>query len=269
MSKPDDTESFLDNFWKINKVAHDPLAKDFISQCQSHTFNLNGKPYKYFQRGSGPTVLHIHGIHGNLGSMVPIAQSLLEQDYQVVLFDAPAHGEALGSTTNPFEVREMIRGMYDRLGQLHAVVAHSMGGLWALSAWNSSVHAEAFVSISTPSNLGFLVEKYAEICRADADSVRELRREIENLLGEGVWTEYSPSENVKAIHVPGLILHGAKDNFVPPEHAADLYSGWHRSALELVEGAGHLNILKSPEVLALISAYLREVKQAVPRRLVA
>lgn len=269
MGKQIDVDSFLDNFWKISKVAHDPGTKDFISQCQSHTINVNGKPYKYFQRGSGPTVLHVHGINSNLGSMVPIAQALLEQGYQVVLFDAPAHGEALGTTTNPLEVRQMIRGMYDRLGEMHAVIAHSLGGLWALSAWHSSVHAEAFISISAPSNLGFLVEKYAEICGADTGLVRELLREIENLLGEEVWTEYSPSEIVKAIRVPGLILHGTKDNWVPLKHAADLNSSWHQSALEPVEGAGHLNILKSPEVLTLISAYLREVKQAVPHRLVA
>lgn len=264
-----DTESFLGNFWRISKVAHDPFTKDFISQCQSHTISVNGKPYKYFQRGSGPTVLHVHGINSNLGSMVPIAQALLEQDYQVVLFDAPAHGEALGSTTDPFEVREMIRGMYDRLGELHAVIAHSMGGLWALSAWDSDVHAEAFVSISTPSNLGFLVEKYAEICRAGTGMVRELLREIENLLGEEAWTEYSPSDIAKAVHVPGLILHGTKDNYVPPKHAVDLHSSWHQSSLELVEDAGHLNILKSPEVLTLISGYLREAKQAALHRVVA
>jgi pimeloyl-ACP methyl ester carboxylesterase len=269
MSKPIDAESFLGNFWKIIKVGHDPFAKDFISQCQSHTIKVNGKPYKYFQCGSGPTVLHVHGINSNLGSMVPIAQALLAQDYQVVLFDAPAHGEAPGSTTDPFEVREMIRGMYDRLGEPHAVIAHSMGGLWALSAWNSDVHAKAFVSISAPSSLRFLVEKYAEIFGADTGLVRELLRDIENLLGEEVWAEYSPAENAKAIRVPGLIIHGAKDNFVPPEHAVDLHSSWHQSALELVEGVGHLNILKSPEVLTLISAYLREVKQDAPHRLVA
>lgn len=269
MSEFNGMESFLDNFWKISKVAHDPFAKDFISRCQSHTINVNGKPYKYFQRGSGPTVLHVHGINSNLGSMVPIAKALLEQDYQVVLFDAPAHGEARGATTNPYEVREMIRGMYDRLGELHAVVAHSMGALWALSAWHSDVNAKAFVSISAPSNLRFLVEKYAEICRAGTDFVRELLREIENLLGEEVWTKYSPAEIVKAIHVPGLVLHGAKDSFVPPKHAADLYSGWHQSALELVESAGHVNILKSPEALTLISAYLRDVEQAVQHPLVA
>jgi pimeloyl-ACP methyl ester carboxylesterase len=257
MADANDIDSLVEKYWRINKVAHDPSAKDFISQCQSHTIKANGKPYKYFQRGSGPTVLHVHGLHSNLGSTVPIAQSLLEQNYQVVLFDVPGHGEALGSSTNPLEVRELIRGMCDRLGDLHAVVAHSLGGLWAISAWNSNIHAKAFVSISTPSNHRFLVEKFAEMHGVGSGQVQELFREIEGLLGEAAWTEYSPSEIVKTIDVPGLIIHGANDNFVPPKHAVDLHSNWRQSTLEIIEGAGHLDVVGSPKVLTLIGAFLR------------
>ena len=260
MGNANDVDSLVEKYWKITKVAHDPFAKDFLSQCQSHTIKANGKPYKYFQRGSGPTVLHVHGLHSNLGSMVPIAQSLVEQNYQVVLFDVPAHGEALGSSTNPLEVRELIRGMYDRLGELHAVIAHSLGGLWALSAWNSNVRAKTFVSVSTPSSQRFLVEAFAEMHAVDTGLVQELLREIESLLGEGVWTEYSPAEIVKAINVPGLIIHGTNDDFVPPKHAVDLHSSWRQSTLDLVDGAGHFNIVGSRKVLTLISAYLEEVK---------
>jgi pimeloyl-ACP methyl ester carboxylesterase len=260
MTDANDVDSLVEKYWKITKVAHDPSAKDFIGQCQSHTIKVNGKPYKYFQRGSGPTVLHVHGLHSNLGSMVPIAQSLLERNYQVVLFDVPAHGEAIGSSTNPFEVRELIRGIYDRLGELHAVVAHSLGGLWAVSAWDSDARAKTFVSISAPSNHRFLVEKFAEMHRVDTGLVQELIREIENLLGEAAWTEYSPSEIVKAIDVPGLIIHGANDNFVPPRHAMDLHSRWRQSTLELVEGAGHLDVVGLPKVLTLIGAHLQGVK---------
>ena len=261
MHNADDVARLVEKYWKIAKVAHDPFTKDFLGQCQSYTIRVNGKPYKYFQRGSGPTVLLVHGLHSNLGSMVPIAQSLVDQKYQVVLFDVPAHGEALGTSTNPFEVRELIRGMFDRLGELHAVVAHSLGGLWALSSWHSDVRAKSFVSISTPSTHIFLVDKFAEMYAVDAALAQDLVREIENLLGEGVWTEYSPVEIVKTINVPGLILHGANDEYVPPKHAVDLHSNWPQSTLELVDGAGHLDIVGSRKVRALISEYLREANR--------
>ena len=260
MDNTNDVASVVEKYWKIAKVAHDPFTRDFLDQCQSHTIKVNGKPYKYFQRGSGPTVLHVHGLHSNLGSMVPIAQSLLDQNYKVVLFDIPAHGEALGSSTNPLEVRELIRAMFGRLGELHAVVAHSLGGLWALSSWHSDVRAKSFVSISTPSTHLFLVDKFAEMHAVGNGLVQELLREIENLLGEGAWTEYSPSEIVKEINVPGLIMHGTNDNYVPPKHAVDLHSNWSQSTSEMIDGAGHFDIVGSRKALMLISAFLRDVK---------
>ncbi|HEV2370650.1 MAG TPA: alpha/beta hydrolase [Streptosporangiaceae bacterium] len=260
MGNANDVASLVEMYWTINKVAHDPSTKDFLSHCQSHTIKVDGKPYKYYQRGSGPTVLLVHGVHSNLGSMVPIAQSLVDEDYQVVLFDAPAHGEALGSTTNPLEVRELIREMCGRLGELHAVIAHSLGGLWALSAWHSDLRAKTFVSISTPSSKRFLVDMFAAMYSLDDDLVQGVVGEIEGLLGEGVWTEYSPSEIVKEIDVPGLVIHGADDGFVPPQHAQELHANWRQSTLEMVDGASHLDVVRSPRVLTLISAYLQEAK---------
>ena len=246
-------------FWRIAKVPHDPPTKTFLEKCQSRTIEVNGKFHEYYQSGTGPTVLLVHGVHSNLGSMVPIAETLLEQDYQVVLFDAPSHGEASGTSTDPVEVSRLIRAMYDRLTDLHAVVCHSLGGLWALAAWNNDVRAKTLVSISSPATMTFLVDKFVEMAKIDGDQVPELVRQLEGRVGEGVWTEYSPSEAVKTISIPGLIIHGTSDDFIPQEHAERLHSRWDRSTLELIQDARHFDILRSPEVRKIISAYLQEV----------
>jgi len=260
MSQLNDLDTLVERYWRIFRVPHDETTKDFLGQCQSHTVRANGKPYKYFEQGRGPAVLFVHGLHSNLGSMVPIARSLLELGHRVVLFDAPAHGEALGSSTNPLEARELIRAICAQLGELYAIVGHSLGGLFALSAWNKDVRAKVFVSISTPANQRFLVDKFAEMHTVDADLVQELSEEIEKLLGADVWTEYSPSEIVKTVDVPGLIIHGANDEFVPPKHALELHSHWHGSTLEMLDGAGHFDIVASPTARTIISAYLNEGK---------
>lgn len=259
MSHAEDVQRLAQEFWRIGKVPHDPSTKTFLDGCQSRTIEVNGSSYEYFESGTGPTVLLVHGVHNNLGSMIPIAQTLLAQNYQVVLFDAPAHGEAPGTSTDPVEVSRLIRAMYDRLANLRAVVCHSLGGLWALAAWNSDVRAKTLVSISTPSSMKFLVDKFVEMVKLDGDKVPALVRQLEDRVGEGVWTEYSPSEIVKTINIPGLIMHGTGDDFVPPEHAEQLHSSWARSTLELVQDARHFDILRSPEVRKIIPTYLQEV----------
>jgi len=254
----EDVQRLAEEFWTIGKVPHDPFTTAFLATCQSHTIKVDGKPYKYYQAGAGPTVLLVHGVHSYLGSMVPVATALLEQNCQVVLFDAPAHGAAPGTSTDPVEASGLIRALYDRLDGLRAVVCHSLGGLWALAAWHSGVRATTFVSISTPSDMQFLVDKFVEMRQIAADQVPDLVRLLEGRVGEGLWTDYSPAEIVKTIDIPGLILHGTADEFVPPEHAGRLHASWRRSTLEMIPGARHFDILRSPEVLKIISKYLQE-----------
>ncbi|MEU6238681.1 alpha/beta fold hydrolase [Kitasatospora sp. NPDC047058] len=253
-----DIDRLEERYWKVFRVEHDAGTREFLGRCQSHTIKVDDRPHKYYECGSGPAVLLVHGVHSNLGSMVPLAQTLLDQGFRVVLFDAPAHGEALGSTTNPLEVRELIRALCGRLGELHAVVGHSLGALWAFAALNGDLRVKALVSISAPARHRYLIEKFAEMHTVDDELIQELSRRIEGLLGEGAWTGYSPQEIVKTVDLPGLVIHGADDDFVPPEHAADLHAGWSGSALELIEGAGHFDVLGSHRVRALVAEYLRK-----------
>ncbi|MBB5939894.1 alpha/beta fold hydrolase [Streptomyces zagrosensis] len=261
MSHAEAMPDLVREFCKVTRLPHDPFAKEFLNRCRSHTIKVNGRFYKFFQSGKGPTVLLVHGVNANLGSMVTMADELLGQGYRVVLFDVAGHGEALGAAAvDPGEIRDLLRGIYDRIADLHAVICHSMGGLWALSAWHGELNAKALVSISSPASMMFLVEKFAELHALEGDQVQELIGQIGNCFGKDVWATYSPAEVVKTINVPGLIIHGAADAYVPPAHAKDLHAGWPQANMELIEGAGHFDIMESLQVRSLVSAYLREAR---------
>lgn len=261
MSAAESVDDLVERFYTVVKLPHDPFAKAFLSRCRSHTVRVDGRFYKYYLAGSGPTVLLVHGLNTNLGSMVSLAEDLLAQGYRVALFDVPPHGEALGTTGDPAEIRALLRALYARLTGLHAVVAHSMGGLWALTAWHSGVTARTVVSVSAPPAMRFLVERFAEMNGLDAERVRDVIGRIEARSGGSVWDAYSTLAAARALDVPGLVVHGTADDYVPPEHAGELHAHWRDSALELVEGAGHFDILESPEVRKIISAHLRSVEE--------
>ncbi|MCX5383930.1 alpha/beta fold hydrolase [Streptomyces sp. NBC_00083] len=260
-SVPLSVDDLVERFCTVVRLPHDPFAKAFLNRCRSRTIKVGGRFYKYFQSGSGPTVLLVHGLDTNLGSMVSIAEELLAQGYRVVLFDVPPHGEALGGTADPAEIRALLRALYAGLPGLHVVVCHSMGGLWALTAWEAGVTARAVVSISSPPATRFLVERFAEMYALDDDRVRAVAEGIERRFGATVWEEYSALSAVRNLGVPGLLIHGTADDYVAPAHAADLHANWRNSTLELVEGAGHFDIVESPEVRKTISAYLRGLEE--------
>ena len=159
-------------WYETAKVPHNAPATAFVQQCQSESIELNNKTYKYYQRGNGPTVVLIHGLFSNLGSMVPIAQDLIAQGFKVVLFDAPAHGEAIGTRTDPVEIRELIRKIGKQLGDIHAVICHSLGVLWALAAWNKDFRARTLISISGVSCKKYMVDRFIEKYRLKTEVPR-------------------------------------------------------------------------------------------------
>jgi pimeloyl-ACP methyl ester carboxylesterase len=244
---------------EVLKVPHDASARAFVRRCQAGSVELNSNQYKFYQRGTGPTVVLIHGLFSNLGSMIAIAQDLMAREFRVVLFDAPAHGEARGTRTDPVEVREVIRKIGSQLGDIHAVICHSLGVMWALAAWNTEFRAKTLISISGLSSKRYLVDRFIERYRIRSDIAEGFIKALEQRFGDTVWIDWSPAELVKTLDIPGLIIHGTQDDVVPPAHAEQLHANWRNARVEMIDGVGHLDIVGSPRTRHLIATYLQEV----------
>lgn len=257
MNTAKEIASAVQKYFAIMKVPHDEEAKAFLLQCLSGSIKIKNNQYDYYQRGEGPVVVLVHGLHSNVCSMVPIAEDLVAQGYKIVLFDAPAHGEAKGMSTNLPQIRQFIQALYQQLGELHAVIGHSLGVMWALSAWNKDFQAKTLISIASPSNPRFLVEKFVALNKIGGEVAEGLFLQLERRFGKGFWLEFSPTEIVKSLDVPGLIIHSQDDEFVPLSHAQEIHSNWEKSNLEIVEGTEHFDLAISSKVRALIADYLQ------------
>jgi pimeloyl-ACP methyl ester carboxylesterase len=249
----------VQKWFEVLKVPHDASARAFVRRCQAGSVELNSNHYTFYQRGTGPTIVLIHGLFSNLGSMIAIAQDLMAREFRVVLFDAPAHGEARGTRTDPLEVSELIRRIGKQLGDIHAVICHSLGVMWALAAWNTEFRAKTLISISGLSNQKYLVDKFIEKYRIGSDVAEGFIKAIEQRFGDTVWIDWSPAEMVKALDIPGLIIHGTQDDVVPPAHAEHLHANWSNARVEMIDGVGHLDIMGSLQTRRLITTYLQEV----------
>jgi pimeloyl-ACP methyl ester carboxylesterase len=245
-------------YWGITRTPHGKHAKAFLTRCRADVVERNGKRYEYYRQGDGPTVVLVHGLHGNLGNMVSIAEDLVAQGFEVVLFDVPAHGEAAGTTTDPVEVGDIMLKIGQRLGEIHAIVWHSFGGIWSLYAWSGGFRAKTVVSIATPSTHRFIVDRFIQLHQLREAAAEGVVKELESRLGKNMWADLSPAEVVKTIAVPGLIIHGKSDEYVPPAHAEEIHSNWRDSKVEVVERVGHLDAVRSSKVRELISKYLQE-----------
>ncbi|UEG49304.1 alpha/beta hydrolase [Ferruginibacter lapsinanis] len=101
-------------------------------QAKSVKFVLHGKKvrgYRWKNSGSVKRVLIIHGFSSASHRFEKYIISLLNRGFEVLAFDAPAHGRSQGRTINALDYRDMIVKAIDRFGPIDHFIAHSFGGL--------------------------------------------------------------------------------------------------------------------------------------------
>ncbi|WP_279475967.1 alpha/beta hydrolase [Aeromonas veronii] len=85
-----------------------------------------------YRLGQGPLWLLMHGWSGSASQFYPLMSHIAAQGFTAIAYDHPAHGHSAGHTGHlPRFVRafdELATKLASEVGQLHGVIAHSMGG---------------------------------------------------------------------------------------------------------------------------------------------
>ena len=61
-----------------------------------------------------------------------------------------------------------------------------------------------------------------------------------------------------SVDAPALVLHGARDRYIPPRFADGLAAALGDGRVELVEGAGHWPWLDRPELVDRVARFLAD-----------
>ena len=88
-----------------------------------------------------------------------MARELSQAGFSVVAYDAPAHGASTGRITAAPEMARVMSEVASRLGGLHGVVGHSIGGAATLLAVRGGLSLERAVLLAPPSDLRGFVER--------------------------------------------------------------------------------------------------------------
>ena len=104
------------------------------------------KEIMVYEYGRGEKkVLLVHGWSGRGTQLVKIADELVKLGYQIVSFDAPAHGKSEGKTTIMTEFITSILEIEKQLGPFEFAIGHSLGAKEALylAAFDERIKAAA------------------------------------------------------------------------------------------------------------------------------
>lgn len=236
------------------------LASATIKTLPIHHHNIT----TYCWGTTGPSVLLVHGWSGRGTQLGAFVSPLLEAGYQVLSFDAPAHGQSSGKQTNLFEISDVILALQQYFGEFDAIITHSFGGPCTAFAVKNGLQAKCIISICPPATTIGLVNKFIRTLHLTKKTGDCLIKRMEKAFGNDIWQRLSMSHLVKKITIPGFIIHDAHDTDVPWEEGQAVAYAWNQAALKITHSLGHRRILKNSDVIDATIAFISKNRERTP-----
>jgi pimeloyl-ACP methyl ester carboxylesterase len=246
-----------DLFTRPRRRAAGPLVPD-APPLTTHGFTLRdgGPDLAVWDWGEGPTVLLAHGWDGCAAQMASFVAPLVRAEYFVAALDLPAHGSSAGTHTNIAEMAEALVRAGRRLGPVHAVIAHSMGGAAVALALQRGLRAKRAVFLAAPAEMPPFLWRFAASLGLGARGAAALVGEIDRRIGGFASMELPRLCGTQTARL--LLLHDPADREVPFSESERIAAAWPGARLHSVPGRGHLRMLGDPEVVRAAVAFVRE-----------
>lgn len=236
-----------------------PLIKDpareseVFNNGESLQFELDGKIIRGF-RCNHPRphkVLLLHGFSSSCHNFQSYVAPLVQKGYEVLAFDAPAHGASEGSTVNAMDYCDMIKKVITLYGPIQGFLAHSFGGIALSLALEQVPHdsntkvvliAPATETTSALDNALYMVGISNVTLRKSLDDL------IYNISGkETAW--FSVRRAMKNITASVLWIHDEEDDITPVGDALKVKEDQPPNVRFLfTKGLGHRKIYRDNHV---------------------
>jgi pimeloyl-ACP methyl ester carboxylesterase len=220
------------------------------------TFRFREETLAGFTAGEGPTILLVHGWGERAATLGALVHPLVARGYRVVGVDLPAHGDSPGRRTNMLEEAAALIEIEEQLGDIYAVVAHSMGSAVTTIAIDEGLAPRHVVAIGPAVRLEHALHTFAELWRIPPKALDGLRRRIERRFGATVWEDLAADHLVQRFELPALIIHDAEDDQVAFSDGERLASRWPGARFVATEGLGHVKVLGNDGVIDEIARFL-------------
>jgi pimeloyl-ACP methyl ester carboxylesterase len=223
------------------------LPKKQLNNAEFLSFTLNQKTIKGYQwNASGnKTLLILHGFNSAAYKFERYAQLAVEKGYRVLAFDALAHGQSDGKTTNAVEYKQTILKIIDQFGPINSFIGHSFGGIGIALALEEmeDVASKKVVLIAPATETSTAINKAFELLKITDTKVRN---EVDKLIVEigGKPTEwYSIRRVVQNVQPQILWIHDEDDDITPLSDAIKVKEDNHGNInFVITKGLGHQRI---------------------------
>jgi pimeloyl-ACP methyl ester carboxylesterase len=204
-----------------------------------------------WNKGGSRKALIIHGFESSVINFDKYINALVKKGYEVLAFDAPAHGRSSGKQVNAIIYRDFIKHIYQKFGPIHSVMAHSFGGLALSLALAEIKHDEnsRLVLIAPATETKTAIDLFFQFVRINDAMVRKEFDEIITRISGYPVSWFSITRTIQKIKAKILWLHD-EDDKVTPVKDVFVVKNQNLSNIQFVitKGLGHRRIYRDEEV---------------------
>jgi pimeloyl-ACP methyl ester carboxylesterase len=231
-----------------------------FKKAEKLSFDFNGVNTQGFRfnHPSGKKVMILHGFESSVLNFDAYVQPLLKKGYEILAFDAPAHGLSGGRQINAVDYKNFILQLVKTYGPVTSFLTHSFGGLALGLALEELPHDESwkavFIAPATESTTA--MQHFVHIVKLDAD----VQKEFENLVVEAnqrplSW--YSVARAAANIKAQVLFLQDKNDDVTPLTDVQPIVDkGYPNFRFVISEGLGHSKIYRDKQTIQAVVDFL-------------
>ncbi len=217
-----------------------PHQKDYLKAHQSEKIQFKKIEIQtYHWSGSGPKILLLHGWDSHTFRWKALIQKLQDLDYEIIAFDAPAHGYSEGNILSVPIYNEVLQLFIEKYNP-EILIGHSVGGMTCI--FNQFQHKQSnvkkMVLLGSPSEMQRIMNGFQKILGLSDKFMQQTEEYFESRYNYR-FEDFSMAKFCNEIDIPSLIIHDKFDKIVPYNEAISLNENLKNSKLILTEGAGH------------------------------
>ena len=215
---------------------------EFLKTATQQTIIHNGKKLQAYIWGkSDRKVLFSHGWESNAGRWRSFIPGLIDSGFQVIAFDAPAHGASEGKQLHLVIFMSAIQAMFKEFGPFEAIVGHSMGaGASIISlATQSLPQPKKLVALGSFAEVSEVYNNYATMLGLTPKLESKFNKTIKTLSGHDVAYFSVAQKAAQLQHIQGLIIHDKQDKTIAVQEARNIAKSWSAAQYIETDGAGH------------------------------
>ena len=235
------------------------LPKIFETAEKLH-FELDGVVVRgwRFNHPVNKKVMVIHGFESSGINFDHYIKPLMKKGYEVLVFDAPAHGKSGGKKINAPLYKRTIQEVYKRFGPVQSFMAHSFGGLAVSLALEEISHTADYrlVLIAPATETSTAIDTFFRFLQLDP----AIRPEFEKIIltAGGVSSNwYSIKRAMKHIRAKVLWFHDEDDEVTPLSDVMKVKAeNYPNIEFVITKGLGHRRIYRDNKVSKSVVEFL-------------